>query len=204
MADTGTANGPRQRPGVVTAAVWLLYLAAALQVLAAVITVSQLATMRDTYNQLFKGTVPGAGDRVAALSAALTVGLGLLFAVGYLVLTVFIGRGKPAARYVTWGVALVSVCCTGTTLVSTTISVSDNVGGGAGGPTAEEIQKAINAALPSWYQPALTTITAASMVAMVTVVVLLALPMANPYFRPRTTPAAQTRTGPPVAPSSSP
>ena len=201
MSDTATMNGARQRPGVVTAAVWLLYVAAALQVIAAVITVSQLAAMRDTYNRLFAGTVPGAGDRVAALSGALTVGLGLLFAIGYVVLAVFVGRGKRPARFVTWAVALVSVCCTGTTLVSTTISVSNNVSGAAGGPTGAEIQKAINAALPSWYQPALTTITAGSMVAMVTVVVLLALPMANPYFRKPQPPVRIPPAQPPTEPT---
>lgn len=177
------APGETRRPAVVTVAVWLLYVSSALQALIMVLTVSQLTTLRDVYNELYANTnVRDPGDRIAALSGAYTVGLGVLLAVGYIVLAIYVGRGRHAARVITWAVAGVSICYSGMNLVSLALSL-DNKADGSGGPTPEQIQKAINAALPSWYDPLLTTLTASALGTIVIVVVLLTLPIANPYFR---------------------
>jgi hypothetical protein len=94
---------------------------------------------------------------------------------------------------VTWAVAGVSICYSGMNLVSLAISLSDKLDS-TGGPSPEDIQRALKAAYPSWYDPALTTITATALLTIVVVVVLLTLPIANPYFR-RARPARQPSTG---------
>jgi hypothetical protein len=195
MADTVPPPDAQRRPAVVTVAVWLLVVVAILEAVTALVTVSQLGTLRDAYDKLFADTqVKNAGTGVAVVSAA-AIALALLFALGFVVLAIFVGRGKNPARIITWVVAAFSICCAGTNLASTAIGFNGNFGNPGDGPSNEEIQRTINDALPSWYNPLLTTITVLSLAALVTTVILLALPIANPYFRKR-----QQQWQPPVPP----
>jgi hypothetical protein len=190
MAYVAGSVEPKRRPAVVTAACWLLYLAAACQVLSAVVTLSQLGAMKEAYRKLFADTATkGFEDVLVAITAATTVGFGLIFAVGYVVLGILNGKGKNPARIVTWVVAGLSICCSGSGLVSNAIGINGFSGGKNGGPTSQEIQRALEAALPGWYQPTLTTIGIISIAALVTAVVLLALPIANGFFRKPPQPA---------------
>jgi len=173
----------QRRPAVVTVAVWLLYLVAALEAVTALVTLSQLGTLRSAYDKLFADTpMKNAGTSVAVVSTA-AIALALLFALGFVVLAIFVGRGKNPARIITWVVAGISICCAGTNLASTAIGFNSNFGNTSQGPSAEEIQRTINEALPAWYQPLLTTITIVSLAALLATVIMLALPIANPYFR---------------------
>jgi hypothetical protein len=170
----------------VSVACWLLYLAAAFQVLTAIVTLTQLSTTKQAYTKVFAETsMKGAESMFVAITAASAVGFGLLFAIGYVVLAILNGRGKNPARIVTWVVAGVAICFSGCGLVSSAAGVS-GLGGNSsanGAPTSQEIQRALSDALPGWYQPILTTIGAISLAALVTAVVLLALPIANEFFR---------------------
>jgi hypothetical protein len=176
--------GPKKRPGVVTAACWLLYVAAACQVLYAVVTVSQLGATKEAYKKVFADTsMKGAEDMLVAITAATTVGVGLLFAIGYVVLAILDGRGRNVARIITWVIGGLSICCSGYGLASSAIGFSGISGNSGNGPSASQIKQALNDALPGWYQPVLTTIGIISVAALVTVVILLALPMASEFFR---------------------
>jgi hypothetical protein len=185
MADAAGLDEPRRRPAVVTAAVWLLYVVALCQVVYALVVVSQLGPTRDAFTNVFAGTqLEGSEDTMVAITAATAVGRSLLFAIGYVVLAVLDGRGKNPARIVTWVAAGLSICCSGADLVSSAISATSLGGnGGNGGPTNQQIQQALTAALPGWYQPVLSTTNLIAVAAVVTAVVLLALPIANGFFR---------------------
>jgi hypothetical protein len=183
MAYTVPPPDARRRPAVVTVAVWLIVLVAALEAVTALVTVSQIGTLRDAYDKLFADTpIENAGTGLAVVSAAVTA-LYLLFALGFAVLAIFVGRGKNPARILTWVVAGISICCVGANLASTAVGFNSSFGNTGEGPSNEEIQRAINEALPGWYQPVLTTAAVISLAALVTTVILLALPVANPYFR---------------------
>jgi Ni/Fe-hydrogenase subunit HybB-like protein len=201
MANAVEPAGSVRRPGVVTVACWLLYLAAVCQVLTAVITLSQLGATRQAYKKIFAGTsMEGAEATLVAITAATTVGVGLIFAIGYIVLAILDGRGKNPARIVTWVVAGLSICCSGSGLVSNAVGFS-SFGGNArnGAPTSQQIQQALKDALPGWYQPLLTTVGIVSIAALVTAVILLALPLANDFFRKPKQPVWEPPVPPPTA-----
>jgi hypothetical protein len=175
---------PRPRPTVVTVGCYLLYVAAVCQVLTAVITLSQLGATKEAYRKVFADTsMKGAESMLVAITAASTVGIGLLFAVGYVVLSILDGRGKNPARIVTWVVGGLAICCSGSGLLASATGFSGFGGGSTNGPTPKEIQQALHDALPGWYQPLLTTVGAIGIIALLTTVVLLALPAANEFFR---------------------
>jgi hypothetical protein len=185
MANVVESADTLRRPGVVTAASWLLYVAAAGQVLSAVITLSQLGATKQAYQKVFAGTsMKGAESMLVAINAATAVGIGLLLAIGYVVLGILDGRGKNPARIVTWVVAGVSICCFGVGQVINAVGFTGmGANSGSGAPSAEEIRNALSNALPSWYQPTLATIGILSIIALLATVILLALPAANAFFR---------------------
>lgn len=187
MADAAAPAEPKQRPAVVTAACWMLYLAAAAQVVTAIVTLSQLSATKQVYQKLFADTpMRGFEDVIVAITAATAVGFGLIFAIGYVVLGILDGRGRNPARIVTWVVAGLAICFSGCGLVTNATGVSRFGNSGANGaPTAQDIQRALNEALPGWYKPVLTTIGIVSFVALLVAVILLALPAANDFFRKR-------------------
>jgi hypothetical protein len=189
---------PKPRPTVVNVASWLLYLVAVFQVLYAIITLSQLSATKEAYKKVFADTsMKGAEDMLVAITAATTVGVGLIFAIGYVVLAILDGRGKNPARIVTWVVAGLSICCSGYGLISTAAGFTGFGGNSGNGPSAKDVQKALKDALPGWYQPTLTTLGLISVLALIGVVVLLALPAANDFFRKA---PAQPAWEPPVPP----
>jgi hypothetical protein len=189
---------PLRRPTVVTVASWLLYVAAVCQVLSAIITLSQLSAQKAAYKKVFADTsMKGAENMLVAITAATAVGIGLLFAVGYVVLAILNGRGKNPARIVTWVVGGLAICCTGYGLIANAAGFTGFGGGSGNGPSAKEIQDALRDAYPGWYQPALTAVGAVAIIALLTTVILLALPAANDFFRkPKQQPAWE----PPVPP----
>jgi hypothetical protein len=188
----------RRRPTVVTVASWLLYLAAVCQVLSAIITLSQLGATKEAYKKVFTGTsMEGAESMLVAITAATAVVIGLLFAVGYVVLAILDGRGKNPARIVTWVVGGLAICCTGYGLVANAAGFTGFGGGSGNAPSGREIQQALRDAYPGWYQPALTAVGTVAIISLLITVVLLALPAANDFFRK---PKQQPVWEPPVPP----
>jgi hypothetical protein len=199
MAYAAAPVEQKRRPAVVTVACWLLCAAAASQVLSAIVTLSQVGATKQAYRKVFAETpMKGAEDMFVAMTAASAVGFGLLLGVGYVVLASLDARGKNPARIVTWVIAGLSICFSGCGVAMNALGPSSFGGGSANGaPSGQEIQQALNDAWPGWYQPTLTTIGVVSFVALISAVVLLALPIANEFFRKPEQPAWQ----PPVPPA---
>jgi hypothetical protein len=180
-----TPSGGRVRPVVVTYACYLLYLLAALQVISAIVQFSVLGTYSDIMKKAFADTSVGgtvATTTIAALAG--TAVLGLLFAVGYVVLAVLDGRGKQAARIVTWVLLGLSLCCGGYGLIgNATGGFGGNTGSVEGAPSQGELQQMLKDGLPGWYQPVTLLLSVIGLLAAITVIILLALPASNPFFR---------------------
>jgi hypothetical protein len=189
MAYPAAPAEPKRRPAVVTVAGWLLYLAAASQVVSAVVTVTQLGATRQAYTKVLAGTSLGAATDLSVATVAVQAAVNLVFAIGYVVVAILNGRGKNPARIVTWVIAGLATCLAGCRLASAAIALGGlGANGGNGAPSGQEIQKALDDSLPGWYQPLLTVGEIISLVAVVAAVVLLALPIANDFFRKTPTP----------------
>jgi hypothetical protein len=175
----------RPRPTVVTAATYLLYLVAALEVISAIMSFSIIGAVSDALKDVYAGTALSDSSETI-IKASYTVGavFALLLAAGFAVLGIFDGRGKNGARITTWVVGGIALCCFGAGLGGN--AVSSSLGGSSdstGGPTSAEVQTRVDDALPSWYTPSSMVISVVSLLALLAVIILLALPKANEFFR---------------------
>ena len=181
------AADPRQRPGTVTAASYLLYIAAAVQVISAFVALSTMSAQRRAVDNAY-ADFPDLKDTVSNLTVgAIVVGavVGLLLAAGFVTLGVLNGRGKNVARIITWVIGGLAVCCFGGGIALGATGAS-NFGGGASttnAPKPEDVQKAVNAELPSWYTGVTTLLGLIGLIAVLGAIVLLLLPPSNAFFR---------------------
>ncbi|HEX6871748.1 MAG TPA: hypothetical protein VF163_11675 [Micromonosporaceae bacterium] len=181
MSYTVVGGNVRKRPAVVTAASVLLYCAAAAQLASVAISLASLGPVRQAIEDEYAGQ-PDA----ETIQVATTIGIGLgvvvplLMVAGCVVLAVMVGKGKNPARIVTWVLAGVSLLCYGCGLLGT--AVGNLVPTAGTDPAAGDIE-GIEAAVPAWQQVASTVLSVLLLALMLVIIVLLALPAANDYFR---------------------
>jgi len=182
------APAPLPRPATVTWASYLLYGLAALQVIYALMQISTFGAQSRAIEQAY-ADFPELHD-IASVSAAIGLIVNLIIAVlfvaGFITLGVLDSKGKNAARIITWVLAGIGVCCFGVGAAgSAANSLLSGIGGTSGGqgPDPAELQRAISDALPGWFYPAATTVSVLSLLASIAVIVLLALPKSNEFFR---------------------
>ncbi|WP_213012928.1 hypothetical protein [Paractinoplanes toevensis] len=168
-----------------SAATYLLYAVAALEIINAILTFATLGPVTDAISDVYADTtLSDSADTIItafyAGGAVVNLLLGALFAV----LGAFDSRGKNWARILTWVFGGIALCCVGAGLGSSSISGSlETSADTAGGPTPEEVQRRLDEALPSWFTPVGTTITVIVLIALLAVIILLALPKSNEFFR---------------------
>ncbi|MGW3889203.1 hypothetical protein ACWD69_10995 [Micromonospora chokoriensis] len=176
----------RQRPSIVSISSYLLYLFLACQVISLIITLSTIGKTRDALRDAYAGSTVENADQVADVFLAVGVGgaiVLLLLAIVLGVLALFNNQGRNGARITTWIVGGIMVCCSGLGLLS---SAGGGFTGGQAsgdGPSGEEVQRRIEEALPSWVTPVSLLLGVISLIALITALILLALPKANEFFR---------------------
>jgi hypothetical protein len=185
-----SSAGPQvPRPPAVSAASGLLYLVAALQLIGGLAALATIGALRDAYTKAYQD-YPDLRDSVETFTTAgAIIGLvvALLFAAGYVALGLLDSRGKNPARIVTWVVAGIGVCCSGVGLAgragSSALSGLGRTGGGTDAPDPNEVQRIVNDALPSWYGPTTLAVNLIVMLSLIAIIILLALPASNAFFR---------------------
>ncbi|SDY22696.1 hypothetical protein SAMN05444365_1011124 [Micromonospora pattaloongensis] len=173
----------RARPTSVTVSSYLLYLVAALQVIGLVVALSALGPLQEIYEDAFAGTEgPGAAFATAAMVVAAV--LGLIVAIGLVVLGILNNRGKNVSRIITWVLGGLFACCSGFGVLSSALgsALGGGSSGGAGMPDQAEIQRRIEQELP-WYTPVSVVLGVISVIALLVALILLALPASNEFFR---------------------
>jgi hypothetical protein len=180
------APATRRRPGSVTASSYLLILVAVIQVINMVIALSVAGKMREAYKAAYAGTnMADQAETVASITAIATAVIGVLVAAGLVVLALLNNRGKNPSRIVTWVLGGLFLCCSG---VGLAFSAAGNAFGmnnanNGNAPSPAEVQRALDANLPGWYQPVTTTLAAVSLLSLLAALILLALPSSNAFFR---------------------
>jgi hypothetical protein len=169
----------------VTFAVWLLYLYAALQLLGVLLLFATYSDFKAGYDQAYRGTaVEAQAGTIATITIVAGTITAVLLAAGTIVLAIFDGRGKNPARIITWVLGGLAVCCAGFGIIGGALSGSMNFGGNtSGGPSASEVQRIVREHVPGWYYPATITASVLELLALLLVIVLLALPASNAFFR---------------------
>jgi hypothetical protein len=196
---TVPAPAGQPRPGTVTAASGLLYLLALISLVSVALTVfsatyMDAAKLKDIYVE--RGMAESQAD-AAASAAAIGVYAGavlpLLIGVLYLILAIFVGKGRQWARITTWVVAGIAVCCNAFGLLGTAAGSMLSGMGNTGGFDQQGATADIEALLPGWLSATSMVLTVVTLIASILVIVLLLLPPSNPYFRrpePQWTPPA--------------
>jgi hypothetical protein len=187
VTDPSYPNAPavRARPTVVTASSYLLYAAAGLTLLNAILSLSFIGTTTHVYREVYAGSdLEGTEGLVVGITAGGAM-LNILFAAGLAVLAVFNNRGKNPSRIVTWVLGGLAVCCGGLGLAANGLTGSMNLESSSSGnvPPAGELEDRLSEALPGWYTPVTTTLSVLMVLAILGAVILLVLPAANEYFR---------------------
>lgn len=182
------APAAKARPSSVTISSYLLFLVAAIQVIGFIVALSVLGTIRTVYEEAFAGTnMAGSAGTVGTVSIIGAAVVGLLIAVGLVVLGTLNNRGKNASRIVTWVLGGLFLCCSGAGLAISGAGSTMNMGstGGANVPDQAAIQRMLEARLPGWYTPVTITLSVISLIALLVALILLALPASNEFFRKR-------------------
>jgi hypothetical protein len=178
----------RVRPGPVNLAVYGLLGLAVISLVSVILQIAVLGRTVDAARDYAGGTEEG--DLVVTFTQIfgyIFIAISLLFVVGYALLAVFDRRGSNVARIISWVVLGLSLCCGVTGLASS-----------AGGTTSfgndpnssidqEELMRRMQDAAPDWYAPLTLLLGIVSLLAAVGVIILLALPASNEYFRKQPT-----------------
>jgi hypothetical protein len=175
---------PRPRPTTVTGSSYLLYVTAAVGLISAILSLTEISTISDVYKEAYSGT-SGEGTEVFIVgSTVVGVVINILFAAGLAVLAIFNNRGRQGARITTWVLGGISLCCSGFGVAGTALTSSMNFDTGSNGPSASEVEQRLADALPSWYTPITVVLAVVSLLSILGAIILLALPSSNAYFRP--------------------
>jgi hypothetical protein len=174
---------PRTRPTAVAVASYLLYLTAAVSLISAVVSLSELGTIADVYRAAYAGTSGAGSEAVIVATSVITAVVNILFAAGLAVLAAFNNSGRQWARITTWVIGGISLCCSGLGVAGTALTGSMNFDTG-NGPSPSQVERRLAEALPSWYTPTTVVLSVVSLLAILGAIILLALPASNAYFRP--------------------
>jgi hypothetical protein len=195
MSYTYLPETPRARPAVVTAAVALMYVAAALLVVGGVTYFGLVDALSTAMNEVVKSD-PNAGqlpENFGSTFAWIYIGIfAAIYVVGAIiiaVLAIFNGKGRNWSRITTWVFAGLTTLCCGCLGASNAVSGVGNFSGsfstpsGAGSINEKELQQKIEGLVPSWFAPVSATVSVVVALAAIIVIILLALPASNAYFR---------------------
>lgn len=189
---------PRIRPATVTWAVYALYALAVLGLFSAILQISVVGPSVDAVKDYLKDDP----NRDAAVVSTQVVsyaiaGISVLFAIGWVILAVFLNKGKNAARITAWVLLGLSLCC-GLGSVAGNAVGNSMAGNNPGGIDQAELQRRITDAQPDWYPAAGLVGGILSLLLVIAVIILLALPASNDFFRkPEPTPAWEPPPGTP-------
>lgn len=185
------AGAAPQRPGTVTTSSMLLYLLAFLQLVSMGLVIYTATLLdRDKIEQIYldNGASPDMAETAAAgasIGVYFGAALPLIFGVVYLILAIFVGKGKQWARITTWVWAgLVGVCCGLANFAAQGITSSlSGMGGGTGDGDQAAIQEDLANLAPGWTEAVSMVLVGVSLLSAIVVIILLALPPSNPFFR---------------------
>jgi len=172
--------GPRPRPGVVTMSGYLLYAVAALLTVNVLISLATLSKALDAVRA-------AVGNTDADFSNAFKVGevIGAVIDLGIVVLFVLLGlfvlRGKNGMRITTWVVAGLGTLCSLCSVAGS--GISQSMANSKNSSLSDSQISAIKDAVPGWARATSIVVYLLIAIALIAVIIMLAMPAANEFFR---------------------
>jgi hypothetical protein len=188
-------SGPRVKPTSVTAVVWTQFITAALLVITGIGMFAVQSAIQDVVLDEVASdpSLEGSGitaDDVSSLvtvTFALVAGVYILFAVFYVILGILNNKGNRAGRILSWilsGIAL--ACCGIGGLIGQVGQATYTVNGTE---YQDEMTQAVEDATPSWVTVLDWATLLAFIVGSLLIIILLAVPASNEFFRKDEPPA---------------
>ncbi|MFC7528892.1 hypothetical protein [Actinoplanes sp. GCM10030250] len=173
---------PSRRPATVTASSILLYAIAAAQLLIAVSIFATLGAVRDAYRNAYGGTEFAEFSGVVTGTMVVIALVYVFIAGGLVILSIFNGLGKNPSRIVTWVFAGIGLCCN-TLAVIDSVPSAVSTGATSGGPSEQQLEADLALSMPGWFEPVMGGLSLLTLTGLIAVIILLALPKSNAYFR---------------------
>lgn len=173
---------PKTRPSAVDTASTLLWVVVATQVISLIVALlpnDKLSAALDEFNRDhpdFQGS-----ETFTLIAGIIGVGITTAIAVSLGVLAVFLRRGSQPARVTTWVLGGLLALCQVCGLAGTALSSS--MSGNTDNAEFDEYTRIIEENTPAWQTTANVILTLIALGALIAVIVLLALPASNDYFR---------------------
>lgn len=184
------APASQPRPGTVTAASGLLYILAFLSLAIAALSAYSVSLLdAETFQQIYEdaGMSPAEAESAASIATSLAfVGAvpWAVFAVLFLILAIFVGKGRQWARITTWVVAgITALCCFGSGLIGNAAGGMLSGMGGQSGINQDELTRRMQEMQPDWLPGVSAALYGVGLLLALIVIVLLLLPPSNPFFR---------------------
>jgi len=166
------------RPWSVTLAGYLLFAVALTEVAEAILGLSAYGRETEAYVAAVRKAAAEQnkviGDPTSVVHSLITaqIVIALLISALFVVMGVYVLRGRRGMRITAWVVTGPGVLCSGIGLAGGGLTGS---AAGAGGSTTID--------LPGWLVTTQHALSVIDLLAFVAIIVLLALPVSNPYFR---------------------
>jgi MFS family permease len=196
-------SGPKTKPGSVTAVVWTQFLTAALLLVTAIAMFAVQSSVKDIVSDelLNDPAMSDAGLTADDIGTLMTVtfaavaGIYILFAIFYLILGLLVNKGNRAGRIMSWILSGIGLACCGIGgLIGQVGSMTTTVNGQE---YEDEMTQAIEDATPGWVA-ALDWITLIMfIVGSLVIIILLAVPASNAFFRKEDAPMGPYQGQPP-------
>jgi hypothetical protein len=194
------APAGQPRPGTVTAACGLLYLLVLISLaIGALSGYSNSLIGAEAYEQIYEdlGMNPAEAADAASFAASLWFIAAVPWVVSailFLILAIFVAKGKQWARITTWVIGgIMALCCFPVCLFSNATNSLISGMGGTSGVDQDELTRLLQEAQPDWLPPVNTAIFGLGLLVVLVALILLLLPPSNPFFRkpePQWTPPA--------------
>lgn len=181
--------GPRPRPTSVTAVVWTQILTAALLVLTAISMFAMSGAVEEVVveemlndpSMAESGLTSDDIGTLMTLTFAAVAGVYIIFAVFYVVLALLVNKGKRPARVLSWILAGIGLLCCGVGgLIGQLGSMTTTVNGQE---YEDEMTQAIEDATPGWLTTLEWITILMFIVGSLVIIILLAVPSSNEFFR---------------------
>lgn len=180
---------PRPRPGVVTAAGILLYGAAGLIVAQVIVSASilnrELTATREAFQNLDHGSSVISLTRATSIASLV---INVIIAVAFAIFAYYNLRGRQGIRIATWVVGGLAVLCYGCGTVGASLGTKLSTGTDQD-PQIKAATQHVADSLPNWATTAGTVVDGLLFICLLLVIVLLAVPASNAYFRKPEPPA---------------
>lgn len=202
----GPAPAPGRRPTIVAIAATLMMIIGGLGLVHSLVTLVTTGQVVDRFRDRAAETDASDSDIDTFVNVLRGFSIGgaiiaILLSLLFIGLALGVLRGSNVSRILTWvmcGIGILCSCCGAFSLFGQ-VGNSSFGSGNTDDRTTEELSRAMQDAYPGWWAPIYGSLSVLELLGYIAIAVLLALPVANAFFRKPAVPPVPPWQPPPPA-----